>query len=148
MSFPHFRRLPPELRNKIWATIMPKLGSGYLIGEVKVTAKQVSIRAACQESRKESLRGHDKITFPFWNCSCDYINWSRDIIFLDIPEDCMNVDRMMETVGPFFRLMQLFAIRFRAYCFWDLPLFLAQASELQEIFFVNDPERFETWPLG
>ena len=146
--FPGFQKLPLELRNKIWnmaipcrlITITPDLDPENFTGEVEIQTESITIRGVCQESRREALRGYETVTFSDENFSSIYIDWSRDTIFLDLPEECIDIDRMVSVLGTAFRSVQTLAVRMRAHCFWGLATFLRQSNKLQKLIFVDEPE--------
>ncbi|PVH67690.1 hypothetical protein DL98DRAFT_542965 [Cadophora sp. DSE1049] len=148
LVFPGFQKLPLELRNEIWnmaipcrlITITPELDPEHFTGEVEIQTEPVTIRSVCQESRREALRGYQTVTFSDESFSSMYIDWSRDTIFLDLPEECIDIDRMVSVLGTAFRSVQTLAVRMRAHCFWGLATFLRQSNELQKLIFVDEPE--------
>jgi hypothetical protein len=148
-AFPRFPELPLELRIKIWrialpyrlVTITPRLDPIDFTGEVDVATKKVELRSVCRESRREALIGYTQITFNDENHTSTYINWTRDTLFLDLPDECMNVNEIISVLGTAFRAVQVLAIRIKAHCFWGLPEFLRRSNQLQKLIFVDDPER-------
>ncbi|KAH6698188.1 hypothetical protein BKA61DRAFT_662197 [Leptodontidium sp. MPI-SDFR-AT-0119] len=147
-AFPGFRKLPLELRLKIWnmaipcrlITITPELDPENFTGEVEIQTESITIRGVCQESRREASRGYETVSFSDENFSSMYIDWSRDTIFLDLPEECIDIDEVVSVLGTAFRSVQTLAVRMRAHCFWGLATFLKQSNELQKLIFVDEPE--------
>ncbi|CZT07742.1 uncharacterized protein RCO7_11234 [Rhynchosporium graminicola] len=121
-------------------TITPELDPENFTGEVEIKTESITIRSVCQESRREALRGYETITFFDESLSLMYIDWSRDTIFLDLPEECIDIDRVVSVLGRAFRSVQTLAIRMRAHCFWGLATFLRQSKELQKLIFIDEPE--------
>ncbi|KAL5313291.1 hypothetical protein ACEPPN_019024 [Leptodophora sp. 'Broadleaf-Isolate-01'] len=146
--FPGFRKLPVELRLKIWnmaipcrlITITPELDPENFTGEVEIQTESITIRGVCQESRREASRGYETVSFSDEDFSSMYIDWSRDTIFLDLPEECIDIDKVVSVLGTAFRSVQTLAVRMRAHCFWGLATFLKQSNELQKLIFVDEPE--------
>lgn len=122
-------------------TITPMLDPVNFTGEVEVVTEQVELRSVCQESRREALKGCTQIMFNDDHRTSTYINWSRDTLFLDLPDECLNVDDMVSVLSTAFRSVQVLAVRIRAHCFWGVPEFLRQSNQLQKLIFVDDPER-------
>lgn len=148
-AFSNFRMLPPEVRIKIWnlallprlITITPRLNREALTCEVEVEAQRVELLYVCQESQAEVLKTYSQIKFNKDKDATTSINWSRDTIFLDLPDESVNVDDTMAVLGATFRSVQVLAIRMRTHVFWGFPDFLREASHLQKLIFVDEPER-------
>ena len=147
-AFSGFRKLPPEVRIKIWdlallprlITITPRFDREASTCEVEVEAERVELLYVCQESRAEALKNYSQIKFNKDRGATTSINWSRDTIFLDIPDESVNVDDTMAFLGATFRSVQVLAIRMRTHVFWGFPDFLREASHLQKLIFVDEPE--------
>ena len=154
-TFACFRKLPPEIRVKIWdialrprlITIIPSLNRDAAICEVVVEAQRIELLYVCHESREEALRNYHQIRLNGNNGGTTFINWSRDIIFLDIPDGSVDIDSIMGLLDTSLQSVQTLAIRMRAHVFWGFPQFLRGASHLQKLIFVDELER-EPLPLG
>ncbi len=150
-AFACFPKLPPEVRVKIWTsallsrviTITSKFNLGSRSCEVKVETPRIELLYVCQESRVEALRNYSQIKFNGDYGNITFVSWSRDTIFLDLPDEPGNadVDDIMAVLGTTFRPVQTLAVRVRAHVFWGFPSFLKQADDLRKLVFVDELER-------
>jgi hypothetical protein len=150
-AFGYFPKLPPEVRVKIWnlallprlITITSKFDRRAASCEVTVEAPRIELLYICQESRSESLRNYSQIRLEGNNGDVTFVNWSRDTIFLGLPDDpgTADVDDIMTDLGAILRPVQILAVRVRGHLFWGFPKFLRQAEDLQKLVFVDELDR-------
>jgi hypothetical protein len=154
MAFPGFRMLPPEVRIKIWRaallprliTISPRFSREASTCEVEIEARPVNLLHVCQESRAEALRNYSQIKFNNDRGVTCFISWARDTIFLDLPDESLDINDIVALLGATFRSVQVLAIRMRTHVFWGFPDFLREAGHLEQLIFVDESERRHVTP--
>ena len=151
ITFGGFPKFPPEVRVKIWTlallprlvTITSKFDRRAASCEVKVEAPQIELLSVNHESRSEALRHYSQIRLQGNDSGFTFVSWSRDTIFLDLPDEpgSADVDDIMTQLGAILRPVQTLAVRVRTHLFWGFPRFLRQAEDLQKLIFVDEPDR-------
>ncbi|KAG4420612.1 hypothetical protein IFR04_006202 [Cadophora malorum] len=151
ITFGGFPKFPPEVRVKIWTlallprlvTITSKFDRRAASCEVKVEAPQIELLYVNHESRSEALRHYSQIRLQGNDSGVTFVSWSRDTIFLDLPDEpgSADVDDIMTQLGAILRPVQTLAVRVRTHLFWGFPRFLRQAEDLQKLVFVDEMDR-------
>ncbi|KAH7393722.1 hypothetical protein BKA64DRAFT_644447 [Cadophora sp. MPI-SDFR-AT-0126] len=151
LTFGCFPKLPPEVRVKIWTlallprlvTITSKFDRRAASYEVKVEAPRIELLYVNHESRSEALRYYSQIRLQGNDSGVTFVNWARDTIFLDLPDEpgSADVDDIMTQLGAILRPVQTLAVRVRTHLFWGFPRFLRQAEDLQKLVFVDELDR-------
>lgn len=151
LTFGCFPKLPPEVRVKIWTlallprlvTITSKFDRRAASCEVKVQAPPIELLYVNHESRIEALRHYSQIRLQGNDSGITFVNWSRDTIFLDLPDEpgSADMDDIMNQLGAILRPVQTLAVRVRTHLFWGFPRFLRQAEDLQKLVFVDEFDR-------
>ncbi|KAH6694377.1 hypothetical protein BKA61DRAFT_584312 [Leptodontidium sp. MPI-SDFR-AT-0119] len=151
LAFDCFPKLPPEVRVKIWnLALLPRLitvtsnfDRTVASCEVKVEAPQIELLYVNHEARSEVLGNYSQIRLQGNNSGFTFVNWARDTIFLDLPDEpgSADVDDIMTQLGAILRPVQTLAVRVRTHLFWGFPRFLRQAEDLQKLVFVDELDR-------
>ncbi|CZT07780.1 uncharacterized protein RCO7_11243 [Rhynchosporium graminicola] len=151
LTFGCFPKLPPEVRVRIWTlallprvvTITSKFDRRAASCEVRVEASRIELLYVNHESRSEVLRYYSRIKFQGDYSGVTFVDWFRDTIFLDLPDEpgSADVDEVMNQLGTILRPVQKLAVRVRTHLFWGFPRFLRQAEDLQKLVFVDELDR-------